>query len=119
MKKKKRKKIIFILFAFRFRHLLSQEASAHGVNQSLVAIREHGILISDELKSGYQPFWVIGYVNQIKTLDKFVNAYEFLSIYICSRLFTNPSKEVYVCHRADVPQNVIEIAYRLTFHSAG
>lgn len=47
---------------FRFRHLLSQEASAHSVNQSLVAIREHGILISDELKTGYQPFWVIGYV---------------------------------------------------------
>lgn len=52
--------IIYDHFVQRFRHLLSQEASTHSMNRSLVAIKEHGILISDEMNSGYQPFWVIG-----------------------------------------------------------
>lgn len=113
----------FVLFNFRFRHLLSQEAATHSVNQSLVAIREHGILISDVLKNGYQPFWVIGYVILFAHLNlplfDISSFKKFILIYVFSRLFTNPSKEVYVCHRADVPQNLVEIAYRLTFHTAG
>lgn len=48
--------------SYRFRHLLSQEASTHSMNRSLVAVKEHGVLITDELNTGYQPFWVIGFV---------------------------------------------------------
>lgn len=42
-----------------FRHLLSQETTASNVHRSLVAIKEHGILISID-NGRCQPFWVIG-----------------------------------------------------------
>ncbi|XP_037048340.1 protein inturned [Bradysia coprophila] len=83
----------------RFRFLLSQESNNKpNWHRSLVAIKEHGILISiDDPENANDPveFWVIG------------------------RLFSTPPKELYVCHRADVPQNLVELAFRLSLYSAG
>ncbi|XP_068143298.1 protein inturned [Drosophila tropicalis] len=42
-----------------------------------------------------------------------------LQIVVIGRLFQSPAKEVYVCHRAEVPQNIIEMAFRLSFFSMG
>ncbi|KAJ6645236.1 Protein inturned, partial [Pseudolycoriella hygida] len=82
----------------RFRYLLSQEINKPNWHRSLVAIKEHGTLISiedSEDSNGSVEFWVIG------------------------RLFSTPPKELYVCHRADVPQNLVELAFRLSLYSAG
>ena len=80
-----------IIGFFSFRYLLALETSKPNSHRSLVAIKEHGILITVDSKE----FWVIG------------------------RLFSIPSKELYVCHRADVPQNLVELAFRLSLNSAG
>ncbi|KAH8419538.1 hypothetical protein KR222_005037, partial [Zaprionus bogoriensis] len=38
---------------------------------------------------------------------------------VVGRLFQSPTKEVYVCHRPEVPQNMVEMAFRLSFFSMG
>lgn len=38
---------------------------------------------------------------------------------VVGRLFQAPTKEVYVCHRPEVPQNMVELAFRLSFFSMG
>ncbi|XP_060656028.1 LOW QUALITY PROTEIN: protein inturned [Drosophila nasuta] len=38
---------------------------------------------------------------------------------VVGRLFQSPAKEVYVCHRPEVPQNMVELAFRLSFFSMG
>lgn len=38
---------------------------------------------------------------------------------VVGRLFQSPIKEVYVCHRPEVPQNMVELAFRLSFFSMG
>lgn len=53
----------FKFFFFSFRYLLEQESSKPNSHRSLVAIKEHGILIS--IESDSEPnnrieFWVIG-----------------------------------------------------------
>lgn len=63
-----------------------------------MAIKEHGILFSINSNNENEPpleFWVIG------------------------RLFAMPTKELYICHRADVPQNMVELAFRLAMNSSG
>lgn len=80
----------------RFRQILSQETSKPNVHKSSVAIKEHGILI-EVIAEGWDciEFWVIG------------------------RLFLATGRETYLCHRADVPQNMVEIAFRLQLNSTG
>lgn len=80
----------------KFRQILSEDGNKPNSHRSLVAIKEHGILVSMKSEKGELiEFWVIG------------------------RLFTSPLRELYVCHRADVPQNLVEIAFRLSLHCAG
>ncbi|XP_030573155.1 protein inturned [Drosophila novamexicana] len=38
---------------------------------------------------------------------------------VVGRLFQSPAKEVYVCHVPEVPQNMVEMAFRLSFFSMG
>ncbi|KAM8708041.1 hypothetical protein ACLKA7_015072 [Drosophila subpalustris] len=38
---------------------------------------------------------------------------------VIGRLFQSPTKEVYVCHRPEVPQSMVEMAFRLSFFSMG
>lgn len=46
---------------FRFRNLLALESSTPSSHRSLVAIKEHGVLISVETGAGgTTDFWVIG-----------------------------------------------------------
>lgn len=52
----------FNIFTHRFRYLLSQESSRPNSHRSLVAIKEHGVLISTIHGTDEQQieFWVIG-----------------------------------------------------------
>ncbi|GAB0097160.1 Protein inturned [Sergentomyia squamirostris] len=75
----------------RFRQLLSQESTKPNHHRSLVAIKEHGVL----LRMNTTEFWIIG------------------------RLFLATGRETYLCHLADIPQNLVEIAFRLTLNAAG
>lgn len=70
----------------RFKKMLNQDMERTLVNKSLVAIKEHGVLFElDEIT-----YWVVG------------------------RLYTVPHpRELYVCHKDGVPQNLIEMAFRL------
>lgn len=80
----------------RFRQQLAQEVTQPGINKSSVAIKEHGVLISAAINEEEAvDFWVIG------------------------RLFLATGRETYLCHRADVPQNMVEIAYRMQLSATG
>lgn len=75
----------------RFKTLAIEDPASVAINKNLVAIKEHGILFEYE---GIN-FWVIG------------------------RLFETPClKEFYVCYEDSVPQNLIEMAFKLqtTWH---
>ncbi|KAG8039143.1 hypothetical protein G9C98_003450 [Cotesia typhae] len=75
----------------RFKTLAIEDPASVVINKNLVAIKEHGILFEYE---GIN-FWVIG------------------------RLFETPClKEFYVCYEDSVPQNLIEMAFKLqtTWH---
>lgn len=67
-------------------------------------VKEHGMIleVSTQPKSDGQ--------SQSSTSSRFV---------VVGRLFQSPAKEVYVCHRSDVPQNIVEMAFRLSFFSMG
>lgn len=82
-----------------FRRLLAQETSNVSTSKGLVAIKEHGITIA--VRDNETGSSVSG---------RFV---------VVGRLFFSPAREVYVCHRSDVPQNMVEMAFRLSFFSAG
>ncbi|XP_057318515.1 protein inturned [Microplitis mediator] len=70
----------------RFKSMASEDLASVPINKNLVAIKEHGILFDYESVS----FWVIG------------------------RLFETPClREFYVCYEDSVPQNLIEMAFRL------
>lgn len=72
--------------AVRFKKMLNEDVDKTAINKNLVAIKEHGVLFDYENLS----FWVVG------------------------RLFSAPqAKEFYVCYEDSVPQNLIEMAFRL------
>ncbi|XP_055628649.1 protein inturned [Toxorhynchites rutilus septentrionalis] len=83
----------------KFRDFLSNESNRIGnTHRSLVAIKEQGMLMSvpkEGNTSDRVMFWVIG------------------------RLFITPARELYVCHRADAPQNMVELAFRICLTCAG
>ncbi|XP_058831781.1 protein inturned [Topomyia yanbarensis] len=83
----------------RFRDLLSNDSNkVASTHRSLVAIKEQGMLMSvpkETTPSERIEFWVLG------------------------RLFNTPPRELYVCHRADAPQNMIELAFRICLTCAG
>lgn len=80
----------------RFRQQLAEEVKQPGINKSSVAIKEHGVLISAS-----------------------VNDEEVLEFWVIGRLFLATGRETYLCHRADAPQNMVEIAYRLQLSATG
>lgn len=78
--------------------LISKQTSltSHHRNLVTVAVKENGVMINVTVKGGKpEIFWVIG------------------------RLFLNPKRELYVCHRSDMPQNMIELAFKICFSGAG
>lgn len=82
----------------KFRQILSKETTKLNSHRSLVAIKEQGLLMTiknEEGKDECEKFWVVG------------------------RLFTTPSRELYVCHKTDAPQNLVELAFRICLSCAG
>ncbi|XP_011298415.1 protein inturned [Fopius arisanus] len=72
----------------RFKKMLNEDVDKTEINKNLVAIKEHGVLFECESLT----FWVIG------------------------RLYAAPAKEFYVCYEDTVPQNLVEMAFRLNIN---
>lgn len=77
-----------------------RDSSRQQNGKDVTAVKEHGMTIR---------------VRDMKqTSDN--KCFEFA---VVGRLFLSPPKEVYICHRADIPQNMVEMAFRLSFFSLG
>lgn len=79
----------------KFNHMISKENSkiSHKAT-SMMAIKETGIMIQIKLNSGeLAEFWIVG------------------------RLFGN--RELFVCHESSIPQNMIELAFRINLSCLG
>lgn len=81
--------------SMKFRHILSKESKVTN-SRSLVAIKEHGILVKLKLNNDAN-----------------------LEVWIIGRLFTAPQREIYVLVEADIPQNLVEIAFRICLNCVG
>lgn len=78
----------------KFEQLLAtkQPPNLAAHHRGLVPIKEHGI----KMKTGKdESFWIIG------------------------RLFNAPRRELYVCHRSDMPQNMVELSFKICISGAG
>lgn len=83
------------------KHSKRDQANARQANgKDLVAVKEHGITIQ---------------IRDVRSAQEV----KLTSFTVVGRLFLSPPKEVYVCHRSDVPQNMVEMAFRLSFFSLG
>lgn len=81
----------------------SEEMSKSLINKSLVAIKEHGMLF----EVPYQDETVVK-----KTIPK-------ITYWVVGRLFFMPHpRELYVCYQDNVPQNMIDIAFKLGISTA-
>lgn len=79
----------------RFNHILSKENSKMPhQKQGLMQINETGLLIQFQMVSGEMiDFWIVG------------------------RLFGK--RELFVCYEASIPQNMVEIAFRIQINCIG
>ncbi|XP_030767926.1 protein inturned [Sitophilus oryzae] len=83
----------------RFKNMSAQEIAKSLMNKSLIAIKEYGTLfecpfLDEKDKKGRVSYWVVG------------------------RLFYMPHpKEVYVCYQDSVPQNVVELAFKISLYN--
>nr|CAI5822166.1 unnamed protein product [Callosobruchus analis] len=79
----------------RFKNTPTQEIAKSMMNKSLVGIKEYGVLfecpyLDAKDKKNKIKYWVIG------------------------RLFSQPhAKEMYVCYKDGIPQNLIEVAFKM------
>ncbi|XP_043283272.1 protein inturned isoform X2 [Venturia canescens] len=70
----------------RFKKIVNEDVDKTLMNKNLIAIKEHGVLFDFENTS----YWVVG------------------------RLYAAPEpKEFYVCYEDSVPQNIVEMAFKL------
>lgn len=78
--------------------------SAGGEQTPRPSILEHGITLQ-----------------MSKTIDVNGHQTEEVSVRlaITGRVFSSPPREIYICHRPEVPQNMIELAFRLSFFPSG
>ncbi|CAO1315123.1 unnamed protein product [Diamesa hyperborea] len=80
--------------SIKFSNILSKETNKIVNSRSVVAIKEHGILIQLKQESGENvEFWVVG------------------------RLFG--IRELYVCYDSRIPQNMVELAFRIGLNCVG
>ncbi|CAG9826275.1 unnamed protein product [Diabrotica balteata] len=84
----------------RFKNIPAQDVAKSVINKSLISIKEHGILFEcpfldeQDSKKNKIRYWVVG------------------------RLFYMPQpKELYVCYRDGIPQNMVEIAFKLNMRT--
>ncbi|XP_034483208.1 protein inturned [Drosophila innubila] len=75
----------------------SSSAIGHG-SHDITMVKEHGITM------------------EVANASKDQAGIQFV---VVGRLFQSPTKEVFVCHRPEVPQNMVEMAFRLSFFSLG
>lgn len=81
--------------SLKFRQILSKESKVTN-SRSLVAIKEHGVLVKLKLNHG-----------------------GLLEVWIIGRLFASPQREIYVLVESSIPQNMIEIAFRICLNCVG
>ncbi|KAI8120423.1 Protein inturned [Lucilia cuprina] len=81
------------------KHSKRTDANRQTNGKDFVAVKEHGMTIS---------------VRDAKSSEG--KLFSFVAV---GRLFLSPPKEVYICHRPDIPQNMVEMAFRLSFFSLG
>lgn len=79
------------------RKILSQESTYSDSHRSLIAVREHGIIVrvKNETNNGFTKYWVVG------------------------RLLLAPIREVYVVYQDDAQQNMVELAFRMALNAIG
>ncbi|XP_061400751.1 protein inturned [Musca vetustissima] len=53
----------------------------------------------------------------VQVVDK--TSLEKYKFAVIGRLFLSPPREVYICHRPDMPANMVELAFRLSFFASG
>ncbi|XP_017479689.1 PREDICTED: protein inturned [Rhagoletis zephyria] len=95
-----------------YRRLMAQENTKPAASKGMLAIKEHGVTIQvREVMTDAAAAASAG-----STEAEGVVKGRFVVI---GRLFNSPLKEVYVCHKPDVPQNMVEMAFRLSFFSVG
>ncbi|SPP84744.1 protein inturned [Drosophila guanche] len=79
-------------------------ANGHSSSNAISLVREHGMTLE-----AFPPS---------RTENQACSTKSFRFV-VVGRLFQSPAKEVYICHRSDVPQNIVEMAFRLSFFSMG
>jgi hypothetical protein len=80
----------------RFKNMPAQDMAKSVMNKSLIAIKEHGVMFEC-------PF-----------LDDVDNRKNKIKYWVVGRLFYMPHpREVYVCYQDNIPQNIIELAFRI------
>ncbi|XP_001353327.4 protein inturned [Drosophila pseudoobscura] len=83
---------------------VSVNANGHTSSNAISLVREHGMTLEVYPQS------------RAETQACSSKSVRFV---VVGRLFQSPAKEVYICHRSDVPQNIVEMAFRLSFFSMG
>ncbi|EEZ98662.1 protein inturned [Tribolium castaneum] len=80
----------------RFKNMPAQDMAKSVMNKSLIAIKEHGVMFEC-------PF-----------LDDIDNKKSNIKYWVVGRLFYMPHpREVYVCYQENIPQNIIELAFKI------
>ncbi|KAI4458438.1 protein inturned [Holotrichia oblita] len=87
----------------RFKNMSAQDMAKSLMNKSLIAIKEHGVLFECEYK------------------DDCVRAKPLkITYWVIGRLFYMPyPREMYVCYQDTIPQNLIDIAFKLGITLSG
>ncbi|XP_022233657.2 protein inturned [Drosophila obscura] len=83
---------------------VSPNANGHSSSNAISLVREHGMTLE---------------VSPQSRTENQACATKSVRFVVVGRLFQSPAKEVYICHRSDVPQNIVEMAFRLSFFSMG
>ncbi|XP_066263056.1 protein inturned [Euwallacea similis] len=85
----------------RFKSLPAQDIAKSLMNKSLIAIKEYGMLFEC-------PF----------NIEKEGNKKSKIAYWVLGRLFYTPHpKELYVCYQDTVPQNLVDLAFKINLNS--
>ncbi|XP_050305773.1 protein inturned [Anthonomus grandis grandis] len=87
----------------KFKSLPTQDIGKSLINKSLIAIKEYGMLFECPFSDG------------LKDAD---NKRARTSYWVVGRLFHTPHpKELYICYQDAVPQNLVELAFKINLNS--
>lgn len=97
----------------------NQEMTKTAMNKSLIAVKEQGAMFEcpalDErdTKKNKISYWVVGYVQKNKPKVSIIMAYFELTLFFRRLIFTPHVREMYVCYNDMIPQNILELAFKL------